>query len=98
MRCILVIFCLQCSCVFANTDGDCRPSQRISDEEAVKLVKTEMRKRVKEFDTSKYEYSVVEEACDLRVNIEKKRETAIGKHSVMVLSRAGKVKRYFGGM
>jgi hypothetical protein len=82
-----------CPIAFAGSSGDCLPAHRISDGEAVKIAKGELTKRSPQFDASAFSFSVKEDGCDLRVYIDDKRA-----RSVLVLSRAGKVKQYWGPM
>ena len=74
------------------------PVQRISDAEAVQIAKLELARRVIKFDEQKYDWQVVEDDCDLRVDIEKKNDRATGSKGALTLSRDGKVVRYLGGM
>jgi hypothetical protein len=78
-------------------DKSC-PTSRITDEEAIRLAKAELTRRVKAFDASRYSWSVAEENCDLRVDIEKRNELSTGRKSTLTLTRTGKVLRYLGGM
>lgn len=77
----------------AGSGGECVPVQRISDREATKIAKEELSRRSPQFDASAFTFSVREHGCDLRVYIDDKRA-----RSVLVLSRAGKVKQYWGPM
>jgi hypothetical protein len=97
---ILLLFLLFLEPVYAveNRIVNCEPETRVTDEQAIRLAKSELGKRIKAFDAENYSFSVTEDGCDLRVTIEKKQETKIGRISAVVLSRGGAMKRYFGGM
>jgi hypothetical protein len=71
---------------------------RISDDEALHIAKRELSKRVKAFSEDAYKWRVLEEKCELRVEIEKVNDRATGRRSMLVLTRSGKVIRYVGGM
>jgi hypothetical protein len=73
-------------------------STRITDEQAIEVAKTELARRVKAFDASRYSWTVAEDNCDLRVDIEKRNERSTGRKSTLMLTRTGKVLRYLGGM
>jgi hypothetical protein len=82
----------------AHAKAEACPPNRISDEQAIRIAKAELAKRVKAFDPTNYTWAVVEDDCDLRVDIEKRNELATGRKSSVILTRAGKVRRYVGGM
>jgi len=94
LRCLVAVVLLALGAVaFAGSNGNCLPAHRISDSEAVKIAKEELTRRSPQFDASAFSFSVKEDGCDLRVYIDDK-----NARSVLVLSRAGKVKQYWGPM
>ena len=82
-----------CPIAFAGSDGDCLNTPRISDDEALKIAKEELTRRSPQFDASAFSFSVKEDGCDLRIYIDDKRA-----RSILVLSRTGKVRQYWGPM
>jgi hypothetical protein len=100
VRSVVLVFLLShCATTIADSSGVCDKSgPRVTDNDAIRIARVEVSKRVKEFDPSKYIFSVEEDVCDLRVNVEKKDQVKTGRHSVLILDRAGVIKRYFGGM
>ena len=99
IRLVLVAALLAlCPIAFANSDSACEGIQRISDEEALRIAKEELIRRSPKFDPSAFTFSVREDACDLRVNIDSKDRAKLGGRSTLVLSRSGEVKQFWGGM
>ena len=93
LRCLVVALLVLSPVALAGSNGDCLPVQRISDGEAVKIAEEELTRRNPQFDASAFSFSVKEDGCDLRVYVDDKRA-----RRVLVLSRAGKVKQYWGPM
>ena len=82
---------------FTAAEEKCGVGGRVTDGKAVVIAKSHLAKYVKNFDPGNYNFSVIEDGCDLNVNIQKKDDRKTGRDSVMVLSRSGAVKKYFGG-
>lgn len=87
-----------CPIAYAESDSACEGIPRISDEEALRIAKEELIRRSPKFDPSAFEISVEEDACDLRVIVNRKDRTKLGGRSTLVLSRSGEVKQFWGGM
>ena len=98
LACIIVALWIP----LAMAGGSSRPQEcvgkRVSDEKAILIAKAELSRRVSAFDESKHTWRVSDEGCQVRVEIENRNESAVGRKSTLILARTGEVKRYIGGM
>ena len=90
---LFAALCMQCAATIASGNDACLSAPRIDDEQAIAIAKAELKRRSPSFDPTAFNFSVREDGCELRVHIEDKR--GLG---VLVLSRSGDVKQYWGPM
>jgi hypothetical protein len=96
LRILLAALCmLYGTTSFANSDDGCDRGPRISDAQALRIAKAELKRRSPTFNPMAFDLSVQEDACDLRVQIKDKHRARL---STLVLSRSGEIKLYWGPM